>query len=183
MTIGERIKKIRDFRNITQKDLGLQLDFPESSAGIRIAQYEANTRIPKKETSIKMSEILKCNLLALYDGQDLTPAERTIQNLFWIEELSGVSLFVYPLEYYNNKKDKSVVTGKYNGYTFPSATPPIGIVMSYNLINDYMKEWALRKEELFSKKITNEEYFEWKINWPNSCDESGKVIPKYKWRK
>ena len=45
MTIGERIRKIRDFRNLTQKELGVELGFPESNAGIRIAQYES----PKKK--------------------------------------------------------------------------------------------------------------------------------------
>lgn len=54
--------------------------------------------------------------------------------------------------------------------------------MSYNLINDFMKEWAIRKEELEANKITNEEYFEWKINWPKSCDDCGKTISAYQWR-
>ena len=30
-----------------------------------------------------------------------------------------------------------------------------------------MKEWVIRKEELRSGKITKDEYFEWKINWPH----------------
>ena len=46
-----------------------------------------------------------------------------------------------------------------------------------------MKEWVLRKEELKSGKITRDEYFEWKINWPQTCDGCGKFEPKRHWKK
>ena len=45
-----------------------------------------------------------------------------------------------------------------------------------------MKEWVLRKEELKSGEITRDEYFEWKINWPQTCDDCGKHEPKREWR-
>jgi hypothetical protein len=46
-----------------------------------------------------------------------------------------------------------------------------------------MKEWVIRKEELKSGQITKDEYFEWKINWPYTCDDCGKHEPKKQWRK
>lgn len=46
-----------------------------------------------------------------------------------------------------------------------------------------MKEWILRKEDLKSGVITRDEYFEWKINWPQTCDDCGKFEPKKQWRK
>ena len=45
-----------------------------------------------------------------------------------------------------------------------------------------MKEWVLRKEELKSGEITRDEYFEWKINWPQTCDGCGKFESKRQWR-
>ena len=45
-----------------------------------------------------------------------------------------------------------------------------------------MKEWFLRKKELKSGEITRNEYFEWKINWPQTCDGCGKFEPKRQWR-
>ena len=45
-----------------------------------------------------------------------------------------------------------------------------------------MKEWILRKEEMKSGVITRDEYFEWKINWTQTCDDCGKYEPKRKWR-
>ena len=67
MQIGERIKKIREFRDITQKDLGVDLGFPANSAAVRIAQYENGSRIPKKETAIAISQKLRCNYINFYD--------------------------------------------------------------------------------------------------------------------
>ena len=53
---------------------------------------------------------------------------------------------------------------------------------NYGVLNDFMKEWILRKEEMKSSVITRDEYFEWKINWPQTCDDCGKHEPKRKWR-
>lgn len=33
-------------------------------------------------------------------------------------------------------------------------------------------------EELKSSEITRDQYFEWKINWPQTCDGCGKFEPK-----
>ena len=38
-------------------------------------------------------------------------------------------------------------------------------------------------DELKSGVITRDEYFEWKINWPYTCDDCGKYEPKKQWRK
>ena len=38
MTVGDKIKKIRTFRGMTQKELGLAIGFEEKGADNRIAQ-------------------------------------------------------------------------------------------------------------------------------------------------
>ena len=48
MTVGDKIKKIRTFRGMTQKELGLAIGFEEKGADNRIAQYETNYRVPKR---------------------------------------------------------------------------------------------------------------------------------------
>ena len=42
MAVGDRIKRVRNFRGMTQKELGIAVGFDEKSADIRIAQYESN---------------------------------------------------------------------------------------------------------------------------------------------
>ena len=49
MATGERIRFFRTLRGMTQKYLGLLLGFPESSADVRLAQYESEDRTPKAE--------------------------------------------------------------------------------------------------------------------------------------
>ena len=48
-------------------------------------------------------------------------------------------------------------------------------------LNDFLKEWVVRMDELKSGEITRDEYFEWKINWPQTCDGCGKYEPKKQW--
>lgn len=66
----------------------------------------------------------------------------------------------YPGEKCNSSEDTSV---RYHDNDSWPAHPPVGLWINYGLVNDFMKEWVLRKEELKSGEITRNEYFEWKI--------------------
>lgn len=43
-----RLKYFRKRRNLTQKELGMMIGFSESSADVRIAQYELGSENPEK---------------------------------------------------------------------------------------------------------------------------------------
>ena len=155
MTIGDKIKKIRTFRKMTQAELGAALGWGEKGA----------------------------NRLALYDTTTMDATE-FMELLFWIDEFnpSAINLFqmeTYPGEKCNSSEDTSV---RYHDNDSWPAHPPVGLWINYGLVNDFMKEWVLRKEELKSGEITRNEYFEWKINWPQTCDGCGKHEPKKQWR-
>ena len=45
-SIGQRLKFVRRFRRLTQKELGLLMGYSEKTADVRIAQYEKNARTP-----------------------------------------------------------------------------------------------------------------------------------------
>lgn len=49
MAVGDRIKRVRKLRSLTQKELGLAVGFEENTADVRIAQYETGTRTPKED--------------------------------------------------------------------------------------------------------------------------------------
>ena len=49
MKQGKRLKTIRCHRSMTMKQLGMALGFDESTAAIRVAQYESDTRSPKPD--------------------------------------------------------------------------------------------------------------------------------------
>ena len=90
LNTGMRIRHFRILRGMTQKVLGVAVGFPESSADVRIAQYESGARTPKHALlctlaealgvspsaldipRIKSHEVLKQLLLALEDEYGLT---------------------------------------------------------------------------------------------------------------
>ncbi len=92
--ISERIKKVREYRNIKQKDLGVAIGFPATSAAVRVAQYENGTRMPKKETAIAISKVLQCNYINFYDGADLSEVERIMMDFFLVRRICKGS-FIY----------------------------------------------------------------------------------------
>lgn len=61
METGEKIRKARKSKGITQKQLG-ELTEKNSEA---IAQWETGKRIPKLETIVKISRALKINPMEL----------------------------------------------------------------------------------------------------------------------
>ena len=66
MTIGDKIKKICNFRGMTPKELGLAISFDEKRADNRIPQYETNYRVPKTEILNKITEALRVNCQNFY---------------------------------------------------------------------------------------------------------------------
>lgn len=104
--------------------------------------------------------------------------------LFWLEELLGNSFVIFPLNNYFDKQDSRHIYGFVNEYTYSETVPPIAIAIKYNELNRQMYEWALRYQELQQHLISFEEYFEWKINWPKTCEgESGQFTSEFQWRK
>ena len=59
MTLGERIRYVRQLRGMTQTELAEKAGFTADENGrIRISQYENDSRIPRKEQLKKISEAL-----------------------------------------------------------------------------------------------------------------------------
>ena len=85
MNLGARIRKIRMFRNITQKELGCRLGYGENSADVRIAQYESGQRTPKQETLIRIAEILEVDVRNFLSPGTATMDE-LMETLFWMDE-------------------------------------------------------------------------------------------------
>lgn len=84
MATGERIRFFRTLRGMTQKYLGLLLGFPESSADVRLAQYESEDRTPKAELTGQMAEAL-----------DVSPKAIAVPN---IDTMDGLMHTLFALE-------------------------------------------------------------------------------------
>ena len=165
MTIGERIKRIRTFRNITQRAFGEALGFEPKNAAVRIAQYESNYRAPKDDMIFQMADILNIHPASLRNLTDDTTLD-IIESLFWLEEEKGYET-IQLTELEDVYKD-SDVSMTYNEKKHVSTVSPISLIFQDETLNYHMFEWNKKKQELASGKITKEEYFQWKITWPHA---------------
>lgn len=184
MTIGEKIKRLRTFRCMTQRELGMAIGFEEKGADNRIAQYEMNYRIPKKDTMNKLAEALHVQQANFYTTAPGC-AEDIMQTLFWLDEDNPNAIRLFPLSCNSNSAGNSDdTTVRYNDSEDWPARPPVGLYFNYGLVDDFLREWLLRQQELHTGEITRDEYFEWKINWPYTCDGEKKSGNSYiPWRK
>lgn len=166
MAVGNRIKRARNFRGMTQKELGIAVGLEEKSADIRIAQYESGTRTPKEELLRKIAEVLDVNYRSLYES-NLYAAEDIMYTLFELDEH-------YPRTSLYEVSDTS-----------DPDSPEIHMALSFHnhLLDGFLKEWQLRKQQLANGEITRDEYQEWKLNWPQTADDCGRHTPVREWRK
>ena len=152
MISGKKLKELRLIRNLTQKELAIKSGI--SDAAIR--NYELGNRSPTKQQLDKIASALNCDPGAITDHNLYTNID-FYQIIFDLE--TNFTLRPY--------RDES-------GMSFLMSNSPE--------FNDFLKEWTIRKEELKSGEITQDEYFEWKINWPQTCDDCGKREPSKQWR-
>ena len=156
MAIGNKIKRIRNLRGLTQKEFGRLIGFDEKTADVRVAQYESGTRTPKADLLQKMAEVLDVNICSLSEPS-LYSAEEIMFALFELDDN-------YPIKILDIPSEKHSVC-------FDSV-----------LMDSFLSEWQTRKQELEDGIITPEEYLEWKINFPKTADDCGKHEPSKKWK-
>ena len=67
MTLGEKIKKYRELRELTQRELGQKVGFSAGTEDSRIRKYEKNMMSPKTDIRRKIAEALDIDMSALND--------------------------------------------------------------------------------------------------------------------
>ena len=134
MKIGQKIKRLRKLRGLTQKGLGLKCGFKEQSADVRIAQYESGTRTPKAEILEIISHAFNINPQYLSDHSGGS-IEDIMFTLFDIDDTYGLSI--------------SLING-------------IPCIMFNTEISKHLLEWYSMKNKLAYKEIAEKEYFDWK---------------------
>jgi len=138
MTMGQRIKKARLHRGLTQRELGLLLGFSESSADVRIAQYESSARKPKTNIKNNLCEVLKINPRYFCMSEDFITEDIILIMLELDEKL---------------QIDLTPVHGK--------SRTRVSVHFDCELIDDFLIEWILQKEALSKNTITKQQYIDW----------------------
>lgn len=91
MTLGDKIRKYRSMRKMTQRDLGKALGFPAASAEVRISQYEKNKMAPKADKRKEIADILDIDISSLSDN-NIDNIDDIIKILFELEDDYGIQV-------------------------------------------------------------------------------------------
>ncbi len=167
MSVGRKIRAIRDLRGMTQKDLGIKAGFSATTADVRIRQYESNKMVPKEDKLKEIADALDIDVSAL-KSHDIYSDLDLMQILFEIEEIYGLEI----------GKDA-------NRYilSFDEDHP------LFRFINNNLDSWYLAKSKLLSYSeesgYDDKEYSLWKYRFPLDNMElenmnAAKVQEKYK---
>ena len=145
MTIGERIKRIRVMRGMTQRDLGVIVGFPERSADVRIAQYESGKRVPKQTMIELIAEALNVNPHSLED-LELNTDMGLMYTLFELENTWGFHITHLGGNNYGLVLDKEDKRS--------------------NHVNSLLADWSNAYESFENNPSSLTDYAEWKLNYP-----------------
>ncbi len=163
MTIGKRIRFIRTFRGMTQKELGIALGFDPGSADIRVSQYESDNRKAIKEPMLhQMAEIFNVNYNALKTYEFDNPLD-VMESFFWFEEEFPLQVALF--EFQTDKSIDKPVLNIPVGTGGEAIEPPIAIMFALTEYRKCFKEWQQKKRDYHDGVITKEEYVEWKLQW------------------
>lgn len=140
MDIGQRIRFVRLFRGMKQEELAEKIGLGGGENGrTRISQYENGKRTPKEDLLEKISDALQIDSLYL-SSKEKTDALDLVFTLFdWDEGGLPVEII------------------EHDGKLLLDLNNP--------LFSDFLLQWANKKADLKSKKISNDDYIEWKINY------------------
>lgn len=151
MAIGERIHFFRSKRGMTMKQLGQAVGFPENSADVRLAQYEAGARTPKADLTAVFAATLDVSPEALA-VPDIDSYIGLMHTLFCLEDRYGLVIDEQdgePVLRVDSPKGKDAVE-----------------------LHEMLSAWAEQSRKLKSGEITQEEYDDWRYYYPKH-DASG----------
>lgn len=154
MSMGERIRFIRNLRGMTQKYLGVAAGLGEKTADVRMAQYEAGTRTPKEKFTEALAHVLGVSPMAL-DIPEIEDHLGLMHTLFALEDLYGL----------HGEKDSDGVCLRLDTER----------AKEYVTIYPLLAAWAEQREKYKNGEITKEEYDQWRYKYPE-FDKTGRWI-------
>ena len=150
MTTGQKIKKLRQSRNLSQKELGIMSGLSEPA----IRNYELGNRTPSAQQLEKIASALNVSVYAISDPE-IYDYVGVLHTLFELEETYGLTA----------TKVDGVLCLKFDGTTKNGTLPKM------------LALWYEKKEQLVAGEITQEEYESWCQRYPLShAEESNKSL-------
>ena len=147
MAIGKRIKFFRNRKGLKQKQLGEMLGFLGKTSDVRMAQYEAEARVPKSDLVKEMAHIFDVSPHAL-TVPDIDTYTGVMHTLFTLEDMYGLKI------------------GEIDGEICLRLDKSTGT--TYASMFDMFYAWQQQAARLENEEITKEEYDQWRYNYPQS---------------
>ena len=138
MTVGEKIKKFRTARELSQKQLAIMSGMSEPA----IRNYELGNRQPSDKQLEKIADALGMSIFAL--------SEPKLDNHY------GVLHALFSLE-----DDYQLAVEKHDEF-ISLAFPP------NSSTSDQLRKWQAKRCALLSGEISKDEYDEWRYSYPKS---------------
>ena len=152
MAFGKRIKRIRQLKGLTQRELGEKIGFSGKAADIRIAQYESETRKPKDKIAETMADALEVPAFAL-NVPDIDSDYGVMHTLVTLEDEYGFQI--------RNIDGRLCITLDKNHPTYMNF---------FGMLNG----WNEKYDQLKKEEITQEEYDAWRYAYPESAAKETK---------
>lgn len=162
-TIGYNIRKYRELRDMSQRELGIKCGFTKPTAATRISQYECSLKVPSKQMIKTIADALEIDeeTLTMMNTGKLSE-KQLFKILFELESQYGLHPCLnnekYGLEF--NDKPKTISD------TFPA------------IMQTYLKHWYNKRKDYEITSIDSEEeikqketeYEIWKGKFPQQTD-------------
>ena len=138
-------KEFYTIKTKSDKVFYLIVDKDKTDENVYLAQYESGQRTPKQETLIRIAEILEVNVRNFL-SPGIATMDELMETLFWMDEENRGLFHLFLLN--------------------DSESETVGITMRDKKTMSYLQEWMEKKKKLGDGRITEEEYLEWKLHWP-----------------
>ena len=158
-SIGGKIKKYRELRGWSQKELGLRCGFSASTADVRIAQYEKNKKIPREKALKDIAAALEIDECALFDA-DMLPYNRMYHALFDMEDFHGLHPVKKEDGYYLEFSGRTVLDQNITKFDFRDF-----LEKWYEMRQKYQPNSSDTPEEKAAKE---KEYALWRGEYPHN---------------
>jgi len=137
MTIGEKIKKVRSLRGLTQKELGLLIGL----SNVRVQQYESGYRIPQGKIMKDICDALEVSE-CFFVNHHMETEEDIIQLLFDLGRSCSMEVIQ--------------IDEKHNIY---------GILFKDNIVNEGVKKWYEKRKLMKSGELSENDYALWQAKF------------------
>lgn len=136
MISGKKLKQIRLFRKLTQKELAIMSGLTDAA----IRNYELGNRSPNKEQLRKIADALNCDISALINHEP--------NSIFEIMHI----IFDY-------EKEMKFRPLAGNG-------EPTALLSHSPHFDDFLIEWDEMRKKHYNREISDEEFEDWKLSFP-----------------